>query len=61
MKTVRIIFGILLCLSIYLLPTGIALIKNRTNTGSIFILNLFLGWTGIAWVVALMWSVAQDK
>lgn len=44
----------------YLTPTGIAIIRKRTNTMAIFVLNLFLGWTIIGWVVALVWAVAQD-
>lgn len=63
MKTTRVIFGILISvLSLfYLLPTGIAVGRGRTNTGSIFVLNLCLGWTLIGWVVALTWSVAADE
>lgn len=59
----RIILGVLLSvLTIgYMLPTGIAIIRTRSNTGAIFVLNLFLGWTFIGWVVALVWSVATDK
>jgi ABC-type sugar transport system permease subunit len=60
MKFIRIVFGVLLCLSIYFLPTGIALIRNRSNTGAIFVLDLFLGWTLVGWVVALVWAVATD-
>ncbi len=44
----------------YLLPTGIAVGRKRSNTGAIFVLNLFLGWTLIGWVIALIWSVAKD-
>jgi len=60
MKILKNILGVLLCLTIYFLPTGIAIIRNRSNTGAIFVLDLFLGWTGIGWVVALVWSVATD-
>ena len=60
MKIIRIVFGVLLCLTIYFLPTGIAIIRSRSNTGAIFVLDLFLGWTGIGWVVALVWAVATD-
>lgn len=62
MNLLRVTFGLLvIVLSLcYLLPTGIAIIRARTNTGSIFVLNLFLGWTFIAWVIALMWAVAKD-
>jgi hypothetical protein len=45
----------------YFIPTTIAGIRKRTNTASIFVLNLFLGWTIIGWVVALTWSVAEEK
>lgn len=45
----------------YLIPTTIAIMRSRSNTGSIFVVNLFLGWTLIGWVVALAWSVATDK
>ena len=57
----RIFFGVLLCLTIYLLPTGIAVIRKRTNGGGIFVLNLFLGWTIFGWVVSLVWAVTEDK
>lgn len=44
----------------YFLPTTIAIIRRRTNTTAIFVLDLFLGWTLIGWVVALVWAVATD-
>jgi hypothetical protein len=46
---------------LYLLPTSIAIARTRSNTGAIFVLNLFLGWTLVGWVIALVWSVAEDK
>lgn len=62
MKTIRVILAVLLslCTIGYLLPTTISIIRRRTNTMAIFVLNLFLGWTLIGWVVALVWSVATD-
>lgn len=30
--------------------------RNHTNTLSIFLLNLFLGWTFLGWIGALVWS-----
>lgn len=44
----------------YLLPTAIGVGRKRSNTGAIFVLNLFLGWTLIGWVIALVWAVAKD-
>ena len=44
---------------IYMLPTIIGLHKH--NALAIFLLNVFLGWTGIGWVAALIWSVLKLK
>lgn len=60
MKTIRIVIGALLCLTIYMLPAGIGIIRARSNAVSIFVLNLFLGWTLIGWVISLVWAVADD-
>jgi hypothetical protein len=61
MKAITVIIGILLCITIYMLPAGIGIIRGRSNAGAIFVLNLFLGWTLIGWVVALVWAVADDN
>ena len=45
-------------LSIYLFPFIIAKGRGMRNAGSILVLNLFLGWTLLGWVVALSWAVA---
>ena len=44
----------------YFLPTIIALIKSKRDTLAIFLLNFFLGWTVIGWVVALIWAAKHD-
>ncbi len=46
-------------LSLYFLPTIIALIRRQPNALAIFLLNFFLGWSFIGWVVALVWSVTK--
>ena len=50
----------LLLLSLYFLPTIIALVGKKRNALAIFLLNFFLGWTFIGWVVSLFWSVKKD-
>ena len=40
----------------YLLPTFIAMTRRHPNTASIAILNIFLGWTFIGYIVALVWA-----
>jgi len=45
----------------YFIPTIIAVVRRRTNTVSIAALNIFLGWSVVGWVVALVWALATDK
>lgn len=44
----------------YFLPALLALVRSKRDLLSIFLLNLFLGWTFIGWVVALVWAVKAD-
>jgi hypothetical protein len=44
----------------YFLPSLIALLRNKRDTLSIFLLNFFLGWTCIGWVIALVWACKAD-
>jgi len=43
--------------ALYFLPTIVAYRRGHHNTLAIFFLNLFLGWTFIGWVVALVWGL----
>jgi hypothetical protein len=45
----------------YFLPFAIAFNKRRANSGAIFALNLFLGWSLIGWVIALVWAMKDEK
>ena len=47
-----------LVLLVYFLPTVIAVRRGKENAGAVFVLNLFLGWTFLGWVVSLALSVA---
>ncbi len=42
-----------LLLGLYFLPTIVAVNRKVVNTGSVVVVNVFLGWTLIGWVVAL--------
>ena len=49
--------GLLMILLIaYFVPAATAMARSHHNTGAIVMLNLFLGWTFIGWVVALVWA-----
>jgi Superinfection immunity protein len=41
-------------------PRLIALWRRHRQTLAIFILNLFLGWTLLGWVDALVWACTSD-
>ena len=45
---------------LYFLPSIIALARSKRDTVAIFLLNLFLGWSVIGWVVALVWAAKND-
>jgi hypothetical protein len=47
--------------AIYFTPSIIAKWIEHRQTLAIFILNLFLGWTYVGWVVALVWAVTKDR
>lgn len=51
------LFGVALAVGTYFIPTIIAYVRKVTNVGSVFVINLFLGWTFIGWIVALAMSV----
>jgi len=45
----------------YFVPTFIALSRKKSNTGAIFALNLFLGWSLIGWAGALIWALSNKE
>jgi ABC-type sugar transport system permease subunit len=59
----RLIFAVLITLLsiFYFLPFAIAFNRKRANTGAIFALNLFLGWSLIGWVIALVWALKEER
>ena len=51
-----IIFGVVFL--IYFTPSVIG--RKKKNNTAIFVLNFFLGWTFIGWIVALVWATTKD-
>jgi len=45
---------------LYFLPTIIAAMKSKRDIVAILLLNLFLGWSVIGWIVALVWAAKND-
>ncbi len=50
---------IILIFGLYLLPSLISFLRRNKNYLAIFLFNFLLGWTGIGWVVALVWSAMR--
>lgn len=47
--------------ALYFLPSIIAWNSEKPNFLAIFVLNLFLGWTLVFWVLALVWSLYKTS
>lgn len=52
------LLGVFALLLIYLSPVVVALWRGHPQVVAIGLLNLFLGWTAVGWVVSLVWSAA---
>ena len=48
-------------LVLYFIPAIIASARALPNQGSVWVINIFLGWTFIGWVVALAMAVAGKR
>jgi hypothetical protein len=45
--------------ALYFLPCLFAGWRDHPQSGPILLVNSFIGWTGIGWVVALSWSLSS--
>jgi len=50
----------LIGVGIYFLPSLVAVARHTHNTTGIFLLNLFLGWTGIGWIIAFVMALVSS-
>ena len=56
----EIILIIILAVS-YMFPTIVAMLRRNKNTLSIAVLNFFLAWTILGWILALVWAFKKNK
>jgi hypothetical protein len=47
--------------AIYFLPALIASARNHHNAIAILALNFLLGWTGLGWIGAFIWSLTDPS
>jgi hypothetical protein len=57
----KVVILLSLTFFIYFIPAIVAHKKKHRQSTSILILNLFLGWTLIGWVLALVWATLKEK
>lgn len=58
--TIIAIFIVLtVLLAIYFLPTIIAVCQGHRSTASIVVVNFFLGWTMVGWVLTVAWALSN--
>lgn len=46
--------------ALYFVPWIVAASRKHNNSGAIAVLNIFLGWTFIGWVAALVWAMTDN-
>ena len=51
-------FFMLVSLFLYFLPAFLA--RNKSNFTAVLLVDLFLGWTFIGWIVALIMALSSD-
>ena len=51
---------VILGLAFTMIPIVVANVRNHKNTMAIVILSLFLGWTFVGWVIALVWACTSN-
>ena len=56
-----ILLWLVVVLIFYFVPTAVAQYRKAANTTTVLIVNLFLGWTVIGWIIALILAFAGDS
>jgi hypothetical protein len=46
---------------LYFLPTLVAASRRHPSVLGIFLLNFFLGWSVIGWIIALVWALSRPQ
>jgi hypothetical protein len=51
---------VILAILVYFLPSLIASNRKHNNVNPIQALNIFLGWTALGWIAALIWALTDN-
>jgi len=57
--TVRLVFVIVFGLLLYFIPAFVG--RNKRDSLGITLLNIFLGWSVLGWIGALIWAITSKR
>jgi hypothetical protein len=57
----RSLFYLIFGVPFYFMPTIVAIIRKHQNAPAIAILNFLVGWTGIGWIVSIVWAFTESR
>jgi hypothetical protein len=60
-RTAGAIVLIIVGIFVYFVPSMVAFRRDHEQRIPIFLLNIFLGWSFVGWVVALIWAALRRK
>ena len=52
--------GLALIVLVYLLPIAVAALRKHKATLDIMVVNFWLGWTVIGWLMVMVWACKAD-
>ena len=52
------VMAVIALISCYFMPTFVALLCDKHEAGSVALVNFFLGWTVIGWLLAFVWAAS---
>lgn len=51
----------LILMAVYFIPTFVAFGTKHPHRAPVLVLNIFLGWTVVGWVGALIWAMIKPS
>tara|TARA_Y100000817_G_scaffold310296_1_gene300716 strand:- start:287 stop:517 length:231 start_codon:yes stop_codon:yes gene_type:complete len=57
----RVILAIICLISIFFIPVSVGLFRDSSKKWGIFLVNILVGWTGIGWIIALIWAFISES
>ncbi|MEU1466988.1 superinfection immunity protein [Streptomyces sp. NPDC005761] len=60
-NVIVVLLGLIVAALVYFVPAVVAFSRGVPNKGSVLVLNLFLGWTLVGWIVALAMAARSTQ